>query len=155
MKRFFTVLILFLPHVLYPADMVQGFITVGADGVQETYTLADAHKVLLTSNKMSILQTNGQTLTSEISAILFTHALESALPNLETASVYVFPNPVSDYLVVRGLEGENVISLYSMDGVLHKTIQVFGDHIQIAVDDLSKGVYLLQVNHYVLKFIKK
>jgi len=155
MKRFITVLILVFPQFLFSADMALSLITVEADGSRNTYTLADAHKVLLTSNKMSILQTNGQTLTSEISAILFTHALESTLPNLETASVYVFPNPVADYLVVRGLDGENVIRLYSMDGVLHKTIQVFGDHIQIAVDDLSKGVYLLQVNHDVLKFIKK
>ena len=80
--------------------------------------------------------------------------LESALPNLESVNVYVFPNPVMDYLVVNGLEGKNAIEVYDMKGVLHKTLQMSGNNIQIAVDDLSEGVYLLRVNHYVVKFIK-
>ena len=154
MKRFFTVFVLVFPQFLFSADIALNLITVEADGSRNTYILADAHKVVVKPNAMSLIGKNGQVLSSEVSCILFDQVLESALPNLESVNVYVFPNPVMDYLVVNGLEGKNAIEVYDMKGVLHKTLQMSGNNIQIAVDDLSEGVYLLRVNHYVVKFIK-
>ena len=64
MKRFFTVFVLVFPQFLFSADIALNLITVEADGSRNTYILADAHKVVVKPNAMSLIGKNGQVLSS-------------------------------------------------------------------------------------------
>ncbi len=67
----------------------------------------------------------------------------------------VYPNPTMDALFVQGLNIGDVVRIYTLDGTLVKTQIVEGDLLQINVDDIAVGSYLLQSNTNVVKFIKK
>jgi hypothetical protein len=65
-------------------------------------------------------------------------------------SITVYPNPVTDYLHIKGLEntdGEKNITLYGIDGSVVYCKTVAGNsEILVPVVELPAGLYLLQVN---------
>lgn len=79
----------------------------------------------------------------------------TAVENDLDISMVVYPNPTMDALFVQGLNIGDVVRIYTLDGTLVKTQIVEGDLLQINVDDIAVGSYLLQSNTNVVKFIKK
>lgn len=73
--------------------------------------------------------------------------------NTETISVY--PNPVKQilYITCKG-DNERVFDIYSLNGVLLKSIKSDGNEIAVPVDNLPKGKYLLVSDNTSLIFIK-
>lgn len=68
--------------------------------------------------------------------------------------VSVFPNPVTDFVNVRGDFAEPVgVSVWSASGQLCKTVDKW-DGSPIDVSSLSKGVYVLRVDGKSFKFVK-
>lgn len=67
----------------------------------------------------------------------------------------VYPNPASDYISIKNsVEGLMNVRIYSLDGAVLLTAQIFSSSQQINVSSLSKGFYLLKVNNQALKFMK-
>lgn len=72
-------------------------------------------------------------------AILSTPAIE------ETELVEVFPNPVKNYLFLKNIEDNSMISLYTITGRKVFTAVKNGDKINLS--PLSNGVYIMKVEH--------
>ena len=80
---------------------------------------------------------------------------ETAVENIADITMIVYPNPTMDALFVQGLNKGDVVRIYTLDGTLVKTQIVEDELLQINVDDIAVGSYLLQSNTNVVKFIKK
>ena len=80
---------------------------------------------------------------------------ETAVENIADITMIVYPNPTMDALFVQGLNKGDVVRIYTLDGTLVKTQTVEDELLQINVDDIAVGSYLLQSNTNVVKFIKK
>ena len=70
--------------------------------------------------------------------------------------VSFFPNPSKELLFVSGLRLGDEISIYSLQGKRIKTLKSNTKNTKISISNLSKGMYLIQINNKsVYKFIKK
>ena len=65
--------------------------------------------------------------------------------NYESINVTLYPNPVTDFLYITGMEGTCNVEMHSLDGVLvyKGTMNNFGS---IDVSSMTKGVYMVRVN---------
>lgn len=63
-------------------------------------------------------------------------------------NIHVFPNPVSDFVLVKrtpNLDETMRIKVYSIEGVLLVDDSVAGDTIELSLESLPSGVYVLNV----------
>jgi hypothetical protein len=66
----------------------------------------------------------------------------------------VFPNPASDFLIIKNAPYENfTVTIFSIDGHLQKQI-VTNINQPFDVSDLQSGMYLLCINQLTIKFSK-
>ena len=80
---------------------------------------------------------------------------KTAVEDISDIAMIVYPNPTMDALFVQGLNKGDVVRIYALDGTLVKSQIVEEGVLQINVDDIAVGSYLLQSNTNVVKFIKK
>ena len=71
------------------------------------------------------------------------------------SSIFVFPNPVKTYLTVEGVNEGAKIDLLDLNGTLLQSILTQDNSTNIDVSSLSQGMYLLQVEGQIVKFIKQ
>lgn len=69
----------------------------------------------------------------------------------EQANITVYPNPVEKVLYVNGLAEDSNIKVISLTGEVIKQVKAQ----EVDVENLPKGVYILNVNDKMVKFIKK
>lgn len=103
----------------------------------------------------SIVKTNSEVLVG-INTVTFTRTA-SAVENVadEKVNVSVYPNPVATQLTLRGLQGENQVRIFAIDGALMYETVIKTTTGSIDVSNLASGMYILQVNETSIKFIKK
>ena len=70
-------------------------------------------------------------------------------------SIFVFPNPVKEYLTVNGVKKGAILNLYDLSGVLLQTVTAQDNSTNINVSTLQQGVYFLRVEDETIKFIKQ
>lgn len=71
-------------------------------------------------------------------------------------SVYLYPNPVKDILVVRAdCHVEAVISVYNFQGKLVHTLKMSENEEKLDVSAYPKGIYFIRVNAQSYKFSKQ
>jgi len=79
-------------------------------------------------------------------------AIEDQLEDI----IQVYPNPVKDILIVKGIEEKAEIKLYDLQGRMVKAVEISKKH-SLNLGDLSPGVYLLHIqirdNNHVSKII--
>lgn len=99
----------------------------------------------------------GCTPTRDIRKIVFSDKPETptdvnypAMPVMQ-----VYPNPAHSQLMVQGVESEQVLRVYSMQGQLFITTIADGHTATVNVSGLNAGNYLLQVGAEIVKFIKQ
>ena len=68
--------------------------------------------------------------------------------------LHLYPNPANDKIHLEGLEGQHEIQIYNIYGMMVKTININGDS-EININDLSSGLYFLNVNGHAIKFMKE
>ena len=66
-----------------------------------------------------------------------------------------YPSPVVSELYIETTEDRNSIFIYSLQGVLLKKIIINTTNTKIDVNDLSSGVYILELLNQKGKFQKK
>jgi len=71
------------------------------------------------------------------------------------SSISVFPNPVKEYLTLKGVKKDAKINLYDLTGKLLQTIPAEGNSTNINVSSLQQGTYLLRVEEQTIKFVKQ
>jgi len=75
-------------------------------------------------------------------------------PKAEPA-IFVFPNPVKNYLTVSGAAKNAKINVLESNGTLLQTVISKDKSTDIDVSSLQQGMYLLQIGNQVVKFIKQ
>ena len=67
-------------------------------------------------------------------------------------SVYVYPNPVREFLIIEGAAELSEIKICDLNGKVLMTKVVEGETTKITVSGLSQGLYLMQIGKQVVKF---
>lgn len=158
MKKLILILALMLP--------VLGVQTLRADAThmtiellagEETFAIAQIGKITFANNLMILYGNDGKQLGStsleRIDKIVFSDQTE-AISNVTVPSVQVFPNPTQDILFIRGIEGQQTVRIFSMQGLLILSAQAMDGEAQLYVGGIQNGTYLLQIGAQVVKFIK-
>lgn len=70
--------------------------------------------------------------------------------------VAVYPNPAQNVLFVEGLNSNDIVRIYDLNGKLIDMSESNNEGIvMLSVSDLPEGVYLLQIGVEIVKFIKQ
>lgn len=93
----------------------------------------------------------------EVKKISFVQSsTESNIVDNNSNSITIFPNPTRDVLFVNGLNPNDVVRLFDLQGKLILTsVTSIDGKSQISVSQLPNGVYLLQVGVEIMKFVKQ
>lgn len=125
---------------------------------QQELELKQISTIEFTSKYIYFLDRSGEEIASKkignVRKISFVEG-ETAVDDVDDISMIVYPNPTMDALFVQGLNKGDVVRIYTLDGTLVKTQIVEDELLQISVEDIAVGSYLLQSNTNVVKFIKK
>lgn len=79
----------------------------------------------------------------------------TGIHELDRDNLKVYPNPATDVIFIRGLEGGELISVFDISGRCVFTSKASDTQVDIAVNDLSPGTYLVKVvNNHIEKIIK-
>jgi hypothetical protein len=157
MKKLFTLLVIFcFSSILLSAKeyiVIEYF-----SAEQQELELKQIATIEFTSKYIYFLDRSGEEIASKkienVRKISFIEG-ETAVENIANITMIVYPNPTMDALFVQGLNKGDVVRIYTLDGTLVKTQTVEDELLQINVDDIAVGSYLLQSNTNVVKFIKK
>lgn len=126
---------------------------------EETFELALIGKITFSGNLMILYGNDGiqlgSTSTDLIDKIVFREEQTTAISDVQTSTIQVFPNPTQDALFIRGIEGQQTVRIFSLQGqILQSALTTDGEAI-LHVGNLPYGNYLLQVGAQVVKFIKE
>ena len=157
--------ILLLPLVLIVTLMARAEAThlkvVPLIGVEQQYALTQIGKITFAEGVMFLYDKMGVQLGStpvnQVGKIVFGEGPQTPTSLDETGvkSVQVFPNPTQEMLIVRGLQGAQILRIYNVQGQLMQSVVTNGDDVNLRVSGLQDGTYLLQVGAEIVKFIKK
>ena len=81
-----------------------------------------------------------------IRPILSMNQIVSNIPNKNNI-FRVYPNPAKDNFFVESSANSNLISLYTLNGILIRKFKSNLNRTQIDVDDLAGGVYILEISN--------
>ena len=157
MKKLFTLLIIFcFSSIILSAKeyiVIEYF-----SAEQQELELKQIATIEFTSKYIYFLDRSGEEIASkkieDVRKISFVEG-ETAVETTEDINMIVYPNPTMDALFIQGLNKGDVVRIYTLDGTPVKTQIVEDELLQIIVDDIAVGSYLLQSNTNVVKFIKK
>ena len=71
------------------------------------------------------------------------------------SSIFVFPNPVKEYLTVNGVKKDAIINVYDLTGRLLQTVYAQENSTNINVSSLQQGTYFLRAGEQTVKFVKQ
>lgn len=77
------------------------------------------------------------------------HEIETSVLSIKAAdnmSVSIYPNPMVDILIVDSEQRIKAIDIYSMSGQKIKSAQGFANRIELNLQDIHKGTYLVRVS---------
>lgn len=156
MKNCITLLFLLVCPFLAKAE--QGLTIVPLNGAEQTTLLSHIGKLRFHSDSLYLYAPDGTLLGEsyvlDIKQIVFAD-VSTALDNTAAIPLCVYPNPTMDCLFLKGADNANVARIFSIDGRLMETIPLTNGNAAISVGNLPAGIYLLQVNTSLVKFIKQ
>lgn len=159
MKKLFTLLVIicFSSMLLWAKEYI---IIEYFSAEQQELELKQISTIEFTSKYIYFLDRSGEEIASKkienVRKISFVEGeTATAVDDVDDISMIVYPNPTMDALFVQGLNKGDVVRIYTLDGTLVKTQTVEDELLQISVEDIAAGSYLLQSNTNVVKFIKK
>ena len=152
MKILFSALVMIISSSLF-ANEVKNIVAISADGSEISYLLSEVLRIDVVANEtegsMTVVSKDGFE-NEGFQEILFT-TVPTSVGEMEIPNVYVFPNPVTNFLYVQGVNDSANLLVYDLNGkcLLKET----GSEVDVA--SLSQGTYILQINNQFVKFIKK
>jgi hypothetical protein len=96
----------------------------------------------------------------EIASVEFTYKSSSAIENIATPRISVYPNPVKDVLHIDfpSFEKMEYLTITDLSGRTVETLRapsLQNGTATINVSNLSKGIYILKVGDYRTKFVRE
>ena len=88
----------------------------------------------------------------EITKVEFKTTLEGAIEIVEN-SFNIYPNPATTSIIIEGAE-EGMARIFDMTGRCVKEVNVV-DNTTVNLEDLNKGVYIININNKVEKLVVK
>jgi len=80
----------------------------------------------------------------------------SSINELQPSDVVVFPNPANDYIAISGLQNNETLCLYNINGQIVLTRKATSETESIVVSHLPAGIYFVKTEMgQVLKWVKK
>ena len=155
--------ILLLPFMLMTVLAAQAEVTSlrveTLSGGELTSSLAQIGKIVMGENEVLLYDKSGaqigSTPFSQFGKIVFYDDGSEAIDNVVAPTVAVFYDATLQYLFVRGIEGQQVVRVYSANGQLLQSANATNGEAVMHVDGLQNGAYLLQAGAQVVKFIKE
>ena len=157
MKKLFTLLVIFyFSSMLLSAK--ENIIIEYFSAEQQELELKQIATIEFTEEYIYFLDRSGDEIASKkienVRKISFVDG-ETAVENIADITMIVYPNPTMEALFVQGVQKGDVVRIYTLDGTLLKTQTVEDELLQINVEEIATGSYILQSNTNVVKFIKK
>ena len=88
----------------------------------------------------------------EITKVEFKTTLEGAIEIIEN-NFNIYPNPATTSIIIKGAE-EGMARIFDMTGRCVKEVNVV-DNTTVNLEDLNKGVYIININNKVEKLVVK
>lgn len=76
----------------------------------------------------------------------FTESDPFAIPEMERGTFSLFPNPVNNQITISGNKIMNELKIFNIFGTLVKETGVNAREVILDVDDLSPGLYLINIH---------
>ncbi|MCR5050910.1 MAG: T9SS type A sorting domain-containing protein [Paludibacteraceae bacterium] len=162
MKKFFSILPMLLCAVMVMAEKC--LIILPIEGSEQATALSTIGHLEFHGKNVVLYDVSGNELGStpadQIRKIFFANRVpptppeDEAIDNVKTG-IYVYPNPTADIITVEGMDGDQTIRIYSLNGQLISASRTSDGNAVINVSGLNSGDYLLQVGAEIVKFIKK
>ena len=154
MKRINVLLLALWGIVSLMSANEPALITIGSDGMENSYLLASVQQVVFNESQfstMSIEKKDGSVV-NDVRTLLFgsMQDVPTSVEDNAEAMVYVYPNPVVSTLYVNGISADKTLSVFNLSGKC--VIKTTGNEVN--VNELPDGTYLLQFNNQCVKFIK-
>ena len=135
--------------------MATNLVLLKSDGSQQLQDIATIGKWVYVGDDLQLFSHSGEVLAQEpvmsIRKITFEEPSNStALENITSQDIVVYPNPTQNVLLINGIEAQD-LRVFDLQGRLLKT----ENGTQVNVSNLAEGTYLLQVGTQVVRFIKK
>jgi len=81
-----------------------------------------------------------------IRPILSMNQIVSNIPN-KNNTYSVYPNPATHHLIIESTDNSNLISIYTLNGILIRKFKYNLNIIQIDVNDIASGAYILKISN--------
>ena len=162
MKRIHYLLFaLLFPLMSMCADEYYAIKVEKLNGQEYSQAFALVGRLEFTNDSMYLVSTEGQILGRELRTdvhkIVFGNDTTSlAIPSVEMDSkIQIYPNPVQQSLIIKGVQKNETIRIFTLNGMVMTTAKVYDELTSIDVSNLPVGQYLLQVNTQIMKLIKQ
>lgn len=124
------------------------------NGTKQTEAISKIGKIVFIGDKMSLTDVNGNLLAEsdidDVRKIVFVKEATKEITPQNEKEISVYPNPTSNILYINGLNKHEKVHLFDTNGKLVKSCQ----ETELDMNDLSNGIYLLQIRTQVVKVIK-
>ena len=128
-------------------------------GGEMSATLAQIGKIVLGENDVELYDHSGASIGStpfaQFGKIVFYDDGLLAIDDGLASSLQVLYDATQERLVVRGINGQQTVRVYSTGGQLLQSATAINDEAVMAISSVVNGVYLLQAGAQVVKFIKE
>lgn len=126
----------------------------------EKATLLSSMNTLTFSNSYLFLnyssESNESYALSGINKMVFGTPSEILETNSLSQDYSLYPNPAQTFITITGADIEGCkAAIFSIDGILVKSVDISSIDEQIDIQDLRNGFYLFVLNNKALKFTKR
>ena len=159
MKKFFLSILFFISFGILSFAETALFVDYLSEKDAE-HALSIIGRIEIKDEVFRLISTDGEELAScdlySVRKLTFGEAGSTATDNQLANQLFVYPNPTQDQLFINGLNANESVRIYDLNGQLLSVTTANADGIcQISVSSLPQGTYLLQVGIEIVKFIKQ
>ncbi len=151
MKKFLLGALLFVGALSANAELQ--WVLVTDAGTQIPMSQIECLMAADDAQTFSVLK-NDATVVSDVTSVSFLQTTNTGVETISTESVAVFPDMVTNSILILGAQGKKV-NVYSTDGGLRLSTPLSEESTRLDVSSLSAGTYILSVGKTSIKFIKK
>ncbi len=158
LKRFVLIASLFVAVL---AGAQSNLVIVPLSDSERTYAIQQIGKIRIEDHSACLYDKQGALLgctpTRQIRRIVFSDQSETptGFDKPFASAIELYPNPAQSQLIVQGIEAQQVVRVYSIQGQLLITAVADANTATLNVSGLHTGSYLLQIGAEFVKFIKQ
>jgi hypothetical protein len=127
------------------------------DGSELTFALNSTPRFWFMSEWMyvSVGRISTEFTTSDVKSVNYIDKVSTEVKPLQYDSNAMNVIVRDEMVFVRGLKEHSILKLYSLDGKQVESISTSGTEAKINIQQLTAGIYILQVNKMSVKIIKQ